>query len=349
MASTEASRGAAHLPIRADWLARRREEPIEPGLPIVDPHHHLWDRPGNRYLLPDIVGDIAQGHDVRATVFIECHAMYRADGPEERRSLGETEFVTGIAAMSASGGYGPARVAAAIVGNVDLRLGERAAALLEAHMAAAGGRFRGIRQSSPWHADPSARGSSVLAPPGLLLDATFRAGFACLGRLGLTFDAWMYHTQLADLLDLARAFPDQPIVLDHVGGALGIGPYEGKRDTVFRDWSAGMRALATCPNVHVKLGGLGMPMTGFDFAARPEPASSSELAEAWRPYFATCVEAFGARRCMVESNFPVDKGMFGYGVMWNAFKRFAQGCSADEKTALFSGTAARFYHLELPE
>ena len=349
MTSTEASRGAAHLAIRPDWLARRREAPLEPALPIVDPHHHLWDRPGNRYLLPDIVADIAQGHAVRATVFIECHAMYRADGPEERRSLGETEFVTGIAAMSASGGYGPARVAGAIVGNVDLRLGARAAALLEAHMAVAGGRFRGIRQSSPWHADPSARGSSVLAPPGLLLDARFREGFACLGRLGLTFDAWMYHTQLADLLDLARAFPNQPIVLDHVGGALGIGPYAGRRDAVFREWSAGVRALAACANVHVKLGGLGMPMTGFDFAARAEPPSSVELAEAWRPYFTTCVEAFGAERCMVESNFPVDKGMFGYGVMWNAFKRFARGCSTDEKTALFSGTATRFYGLDVSE
>jgi predicted TIM-barrel fold metal-dependent hydrolase len=157
----------------------------------------------------------------------------------------------------------------------------------------------------------------------------------------------MYHTQLGELADLARAFPDQPIVLDHIGGALGIGPYRGKRDDVFRDWSASMRALAQCPNVHVKLGGLGMPLTGFDFGTRPQPPSSEQLAAAWTPYFATCVEAFGAERCMVESNFPVDKGMFSYAVMWNAFKRFAAGCSADEKTALFSGTAARFYKLAL--
>ena len=348
MTSSEASRTQAHLAIRPDWLARRREAIIEPDLPIIDPHHHLWDRPGNRYLLPEILDDLASGHDVRATVFIEARSMYRADGPEELRSLGETEFVNGIAAMSASGAYGPARVAAAIVGHVDLRLGARAAGLLEAHLQVSGGRFRGIRQSSPYHPDPRAQGSSVSAPPGLLADANFRAGFACLRPLGLTFDAWMYHTQLGELADLARAFPDQPIVLDHIGGALGIGPYAGKRDEVFRDWSAAMRTLAQCPNVHVKLGGLGMPLTGFDFGTRAEPPSSEELAGAWRPYFATCVEAFGAARCMVESNFPVDKGMFSYPVMWNAFKRFAAGCSADEKTALFSGTAARFYKLSLP-
>ena len=347
MAATEAGRAIAHLPIRPDWLAGRREEILEPELPIVDPHHHLWERPGNRYLLPDILADVGSGHDVRATVFVEAHSMYRDSGPEELRSLGETEFVTGIAAMSASGGYGSTRIAAGIVGRVDLMLGARAKAILEQHIAVAGGRFRGIRHSSPYHADPAARGSSAQTVPGLLADPNFRAGFACLKPLGLSFDAWMYHTQLSDLLDLARAFPEQPIVLDHIGGALGIGPYAGQRDAVFRDWSAGMRALAGCPNVHVKLGGLGMPMTGFDFGTRPEPASSAELAEAWKPYFDTCVAAFGAARCMVESNFPVDKGMFGYAVMWNAFKRWAAGCSTEEKAALFSGTAARFYKLRL--
>ncbi|MBI3514536.1 MAG: amidohydrolase family protein [Proteobacteria bacterium] len=341
--ATEAGRAVAHLPIRPDWLARRREDILEPTLPIVDPHHHLWERPGNRYLLPDILADVGGGHNLRATVFIEAHSMYRDSGPGEWRALGETEFVTGIAAMSASGGYGPTRIAAGIVGRVDLTLGARAKAILERHIAVAGGRFRGVRHSSPYHADPVARGSSAQTSPGLLADAGFRAGFACLKPLGLSFDAWMYHTQLADLVDLARAFPEQPIVLDHIGGALGIGPYAGQRDAVFRDWSAGMRALAGCPNVHVKLGGLGMPMTGFDFGTRAEPPSSTELATAWKPYFDACVEAFGAQRCMVESNFPVDKGMFGYAVMWNAFKRWAAGCSAADKAALFSGTAARFY------
>jgi L-fuconolactonase len=345
MTSTEASRTAAHLPIRPDWLAKRREPILEPERVIVDPHHHLWDRPGNRYLFPEILEDLASGHDVRATVFVQAGSMHRADGPEALRSLGETEFVNGIAAMSASGGYGPARVAAGIVGQVDLRLGARAAGVLEQHVAVAGGRFRGIRQSSPYHADPSARGSSVSAPQGLLADDAFREGFRCLRPLGLSFDAWMYHPQLPELGDLARAFPDQPIVLDHIGGALGIGPYHGKRDEVFRDWSASIRALADCPNIHVKLGGLGMPLTGFDFATRDAPPSSEQLAAAWRPYFETCIAAFGPQRCMVESNFPVDKGMFSYAVMWNAFKRVLAGHSADEKTALFSGTAARFYRL----
>jgi predicted TIM-barrel fold metal-dependent hydrolase len=347
MTSSETSRAVAHLTIRPDWLAKRREEPIEPDLPIVDPHHHLWDRPGNRYLLPDILADIGDGHAVKATVFIECHAMYRASGPEERRSIGETEFVAGIAAMSDSGQYGPARVAAGIVGHVDLTLGTRAGHLLDAHITAAGGRFRGVRHSSPYHADPSARGSSVSAPEGLLRDPKFREGFACLAPRGLTFDAWMYHTQLDDLLDLARAFPETKIVIDHVGGALGIGPYAGQREAVFKDWSAKMRALAGCPNLHVKLGGLGMPMTGFTFHEADTPPSSAALAAAWQPYLATCVEAFGAERCMLESNFPVDKGMFGYGVMWNAFKRFAATVSPAEKTSLFSGTAATFYRLDV--
>jgi L-fuconolactonase len=348
MTSTEASRTAAHLPIRPDWLARRREAILEPDLEIVDPHHHLWDRPGNRYLLPEILADIGSGHAVRATVFIEARSMYRADGPEELRSLGETEFVNGIAAMSASGNYGPARVAAGIIGHVDLRLGARAAGVLEQHIAVAGGRFRGIRHSSPYHPDPAAQGSSVQAPPGLLADRGFRAGFSCLQPLGLSFEAWMYHPQLSELRDLARAFPETPIVLNHIGGALGIGPYAGQRAAVLRDWQASIRELAGCANLHVKLGGLGMPLTGFDFGMRDAPPSSESLAEAWRPYFETCIEAFGPQRCMVESNFPVDKGMFSYAVMWNAFKRFAAGHSADEKTALFSGTAARFYRLSVP-
>jgi predicted TIM-barrel fold metal-dependent hydrolase len=347
MTSSEASRAVAHLTIRPDWLARRREPALEPELPIVDPHHHLWDRPGNRYLLPDILADIAEGHAVRATVFIECRSMYRASGPDERRSIGETEFVAGIAAMSDSGQYGPARIAAGIVGHVDLTLGTRAGHLLDAHAAAAGGRFRGVRHSSPYHPDPSARGSSVSAPEGLLRDPKFREGFACLAPRGLTFDAWMYHTQLDDLLDLARAFPETRIVLDHIGGALGIGPYAGQRDAVFKDWSARLRALAGCPNLHVKLGGLGMPLTGFTFHEADAPPTSEVLAAAWKPYLSTCIEAFGAERCMLESNFPVDKGMFGYCVMWNAFKRFSAAYTPAEKTALFSGTAARFYRLEV--
>ena len=332
------------IALKPDWLALHREVPLEPGLPIVDPHHHLWDHPGNPYLLPDLLKDLDCGHNIVATVFVECRAMYRADAPVERKSLGETEFVNGIAAMSASGAYGPARVCAGIVGNVDLRHGARAGAILEAHMAVAGGRFRGIRNGSAWHPD-GIKATSANPPPGLLQDRSFREGFASLARLGLSFDAWLLHTQIDDILDLARAFPGTPLVLDHVGGPLGIGPYVGKRDEVFAQWRQAIGELARCPNVHVKLGGLGMHTIGFDFHARARPPTSQELAQAWRPYIETCIAAFGARRSMFESNFPVDKGTCSYQVLWNAFKRIAAACSDDEKTALFGGTATRVYRL----
>jgi predicted TIM-barrel fold metal-dependent hydrolase len=334
-----------HLPIRPDWLAKLREDIIEPDLPIIDPHHHLWDRPGNVYLLPDLLADVGSGHNIRATVFLECREMYRAEGPPELRSLGETEFVTGVAAMSASGKYGPTRCCAGIVGNVDLRIGGRAKGVLESHVTASGGRFRGIRNGTTWHADASLRIFTSGAPEGLLLDQGWRAGFACLEPLDLSFDAWMFHTQLPELLDLARAFPQTKIVLNHVGGALAIGPYQGRRDEGFAEWSGHIRKLGACPNVAVKLGGLGMRLGGFDFAERATPPSSDALAEAWRPYIETCIAAFGPERSMFESNFPVDKGMCSYPVMWNAFKKLAAGCSRDEKAAMFHGTALKFYRL----
>ena len=332
------------IALKPDWLALHREEPLEPGLPIVDPHHHLWDHPGNPYLFTDLLKDLDCGHNIVATVFVECRAMYRSDGPAECKSLGETEFVNGIAAMSASGAYGSTRVCAGIVGNVDLRHGARAGALLEAHMAVAGGRFRGIRRGSAWHAS-GIKATSANPPPGLLLDGKFREGFACLARLGLSFDGWLLHTQIDEFLDLARAFPDTTLVLDHVGGPLGIGPYVGKRDEVFAAWRQSIAELSRCPNVHVKLGGLGMHTIGFDFHARARPPTSQELAQAWKPYIETCIAAFGAERAMFESNFPVDKGTCGYQVLWNAFKRIAAGCSDAEKTALFSGTASKVYRL----
>jgi predicted TIM-barrel fold metal-dependent hydrolase len=340
---------------RQDWLDRRREETLEPGLPIVDPHHHLWDRPApvGRYLLDELLADLASGHRVVATVFAQCGAMYRADGPGALRPVGETEFANGIAAMSASGGYGPTRVCAAIVGHADLRLGERVRPVLEAHLRAGGGRFRGVRHMTARDAVAHAyygQGPATIfdKEPGLLADPAFRAGFACLAPLGLTFDAWLVHPQLPELAALARAFPDTGIVLDHLGTPLGIGAYAGRRDAVFAAWSASVRELATCPNVSVKLGGLGMAMAGFGFHDEPAPPSSERLAAAWHPYVETCIEAFGADRCMFESNFPVDKASYSYAVFWNACKRLAHGASAAEQQALFSGSAARFYRLTLP-
>ena len=332
----------------AAWLDRRREEILEPDLAICDPHHHLWDFPANRYLLPELLADTGSGHRIERTVFVECTAFYRADGPEALRVTGETEFVNGAAAMAASGRYGATRACAGIVGYADLTRGGAAEEALAAHVAAGNGRFRGIRHAAGWDASPDVQNSHTQPPAELYRRADFRAGFAKLRQFGLSFDVWLYHPQLADVADLADAFPDQPMVLDHVGGPLGIGPYEGKRDEIFPRWRQSIRELARRPNLTVKLGGLGMKICGFAFHKRPEPPSSEELAALWRPYVETCIEAFGAPRCMFESNFPVDKVSCSYAVLWNAFKRLARGASAAEKAALFRDTAMRFYRLEAP-
>lgn len=330
------------------WLARRPPEPaLEPELPIVDPHHHFWDTPQRgRYLLPELLADMAGGHNIIATVFLECRSMYRKDGPPEMAPMGEVEFVNGIAAMSASGGYGPCRVAEAIVGHADLTLGAAVREVLEAQIGVGSGRFRGIRYGVSWDAsDAVGKYVSRYVPPHQVRDPKFREGMAQLAPLGLSFESWQYHPQLADAIDLARAFPDTTIILNHVGGVLGVGPYAGRRQEILAEWRRDINELAKCPNVNVKLGGIGMTSFGFAFHERDMPPSSEELAAAWRQYIEPCIEAFGAERCMFESNFPPDKQSCGYTELWNAFKRLSSGASAAEKTALYSGTAARVYRL----
>jgi predicted TIM-barrel fold metal-dependent hydrolase len=338
---------ASQAPVRNEWLARHTEDILEPGLPIVDPHHHLYDRPRYTYLFPELLADVGSGHNIRATLYEQAGSMYRADGPEELKSLGETEFVCGIAAMSASGNYGPTRCVAGVVGYVDLRLGSRAKGVLERHIAISDGRIRGIRNGATWSDDPVLKGFGGAAGAGLYLDKNFREGFAALVALDLTFDAWVFQTQLVDVVDLAHAFPQARIVLNHVGGPVAIGPYAGKRDEAFAAWHAKIQEVASLHNTYVKLGGLGMKMIGFDFFEKPEPPSSQDLEKAWRPYIETCIAAFGPQRSMFESNFPVDKGTCSYQVLWNAFKRIAAGHSADEKTALFSGAAKKAYRLDV--
>jgi len=329
------------------WLAKTKEPILEPDLDIIDPHHHLWDFPEHRYLLNEILGDIGTGHKVSSTVFLECTACYRADGPEEMKPVGEVEFVNGIAAMSASGAYGPARVAAGIVGFAELRLGAKVEEVLQAQIDVGGGRFKGIRYVATWEDREPSIHNGHTNPPRYMYrdDARFHEGFAILGKLGLTFDAWVYHPQLPDLTALARKFPNQPIVLDHCGGPLGAGWYADKREDVFAEWARSIRELAACPNVMIKLGGLGMRVNGFNFDKRETPPTSEELAAAWRPYVETCIEAFGPSRAMFESNFPVDKFSGSYAIYWNAFKRLASGASADEKALLFRETARKFYTL----
>ena len=336
--------------VNQQWLALHEEEVLEPDLPICDPHHHLWDANVHqhvqpRYLLDEILEDIGSGHNIVSTVFIECGAMFRADGPDDLRPVGETEFVNGIAAMSASGLYGPVRIAHGIVGTVDLRIGARAGEVLDAHVAAGGGRFRGIRRAVAWDAADAIRNHRTDPPRGLMLQEDYRRGFAELGPRGLTFEAWCYHTQIPEVTDLARTFPETTIILDHFGGPLGTGPYAGRIDEIYEDWKPMISELATCPNVVAKLGGINMDVNGYDWHRRERPPSSAELAEATRRWYEFAIEAFGAERCMFESNFPVDKLSCSYQVVWNAFKRIAAGCSDDEKALLFHDTAARVYRL----
>ncbi len=326
------------------WLDQVIEDVIEPDLPICDPHHHLWDHPDSRYLLDELLEDAGDGHNVVSTVFVECASMYRASGDEVFRPVGETEFVNGIAAMSASGQYGSIRACAGIVGYADLNLGAHVGVALDAHMAASS-RFRGIRHAAGWDASDAVRNSHTDPFAGMLTNAAFREGFAQLAPRNLSFDAWLYHPQIGELTDLAQAFPDTTIILDHLGGPLGIGPYASSREEIFERWREDISALARCDNVVAKLGGMVMPINGFGFHKNNQPPSSDEIVATTGDYYRHMLDSFGAERCMFESNFPVDKQSCSYRTLWNAFKKLVADASADEKAALFHDTAARVYRI----
>ena len=333
-----------------DWLALTSEATLEPELPICDPHHHFWDRrleriPYQRYLLDELAADIYSGHNVRSTVFIEARSMYRAGETAEMRPVGEVEFVQGLAAASASGLYGTARAAAAIIGHANLNLGERVAPVLEALQAASPNRFRGIRHSVTWDPHPEVENTAAHKMQGQLASDQFRAGARVLARMGLTLEGWLYHPQLPELAAFAKAVPDLTIVLNHVGGLLRSGPYANRDEEVMANWRKGIAAAAACPNVVIKLGGLGMVRCGFDWHTRAKPIGSEELAAAMAPYLSYCIEQFTPARCMFESNFPVDKVSFSYNVMYNAFKRFSKGYSASERAAMFHDVAAKVYRI----
>jgi L-fuconolactonase len=335
-----------------DWLALTPEPTLEPELPICDPHHHFWDvrterMPYQRYLLHELAADIHSGHHVRTTVFIEARAMYRADGPEELRPVGEVEVVQGLAAASASGLYGPGRAAAAIIGHANLNLGDRVEPVLHALQAASPNRFRGIRHSVTWDPHPEVDNTAAHNMEGQLASDRFRAGARVLARMGLSLEGWLYFPQLPELAAFARAVPDLTIILNHIGGLLRVGPYANRDHEVLATWRRGIAAVAECPNVVMKLGGIGMPRTGFDWHTRQKPIGSEELAEAMAPWMTYGIEQFGPTRCMFESNFPVDKVSYSYNVLYNAFKRLSTGYSAAERAALFHDTAARVYRIDV--
>ena len=333
-----------------DWLALTQEPTLEPALPICDPHHHFWDLrpqrlPHQRYLLHELSADINSGHNVRSTVFIEARSMYRVDGPQEMRPVGEVEFVQGLAAASATGLYGPARAAAAIVGHADLNLGDAVAPVLEALQAASPNRFRGIRHSVTWDPHPEVENTAAHNTQGLLASDNFRAGARVLARMGLSLEGWMFFPQLPELADFAQAVPDLTIVLNHIGGLLRVGPYAHRDDEVMATWRSGIAAVAACPNVNVKLGGIGMPRTGFDWHDRDKPIGSEELATSMAPIMNYCIEQFGPARCMFESNFPVDKVAYSHHVLFNAFKLLSKDYSTSERAAMFHDTATRVYRI----
>ena len=335
-----------------DWLALTSEPTLEPDIPICDPHHHFWDFrtariPNQRYLLHELVADVDSGHNVRSTVFVEARAMYRSDGPEEMRPVGEVEFVQGLAAASASGLYGPVRAAAAIVGHANLNLGERVEPVLRALQAASPNRLRGVRHSVTWDPHPEVENTAAHRIEGQLLSDRFRAGARVLARMGLSFDAWLFSPQLPELADFAKAVPYLTIVLNHIGGLQRVGPYANRDSEVLAAWRSGIAAVADCSNVNIKLGGIGMPLNGFDWHARTKPIGSEELAGSMSPLVTYCIEQFGPGRCMFESNFPVDKVSYSYNVLYNAFKRLSAGYSPTERAALFHDTATRVYRIDV--
>lgn len=329
------------------WLALSSEEIIEPSLPIVDAHHHLWVENGAPYLGNELMNDLASGHRIEATIFVQAHYGYRADGPPELAPVGETEKVKQISQECKALGCST-RVADGIVAFADLMMRSEVERVIEAHAEAAGGALRGIRHSVS--RDPNYPDGIVIRPAtaGLLGDPSYRQGLGALVRHNLSYEAMLYHRQIPELSQLASAMPDLSIVLDHMGTKLGIPPYKSNEQETFNDWKQSMTELAQHDNVKVKIGGLGMIICGARWHERAAPPTSIELAETWRPQIETCIELFGAGRCMFESNFPVDKAMYSYRTLWNAFKRLTIGASDAERTALFSGTAAQTYRIECP-
>ena len=333
----------------AAWLAQTLEPTREPDLPICDPHHHLWvHRPEppayQQYLLADLAADIHSGHNVRSTVFIEVRAEYLTEGPEVLRPVGEVAFVQKLADASAGGGYGPARAAAAIIGRADLKLGEQVRPVLEALQAASPNRFRGVRHSVGWDPSPEVVDREM---QGVLATDGYRAGARVLAQMGFVLETSLYFPQLEELATFANMVPELTIVLNHIGGLLRVGPYANRDTAVLAEWRRGVATVAQCPNIVMKLGGVGQARYGFDWSRRAVPIGSEELAESLAPLMTYCIEQFGPERCMFESNFPVDKVSYSYNVLYNAFKRLSQGYSPTERAALFHDAAVRVYSIDV--
>jgi predicted TIM-barrel fold metal-dependent hydrolase len=326
------------------WIALTKEEPLDPRRRIVDAHHHLRDFEGRRYLLDDLLANTGAGHNVTEVVFAETNAGYRQDGPGRLRPVGETEFVAAQARKS----EGCATRVAVIVSFADLTLGDEVEEVLEAHEAAGDGYFRGIRHATAWDPGAEVPVGHHRPPAGLMADKSFGRGVYCLGDRGYAFDAWLYHPQLPELYELARSCEGTTIVIDHLGAPLNVGPYRD-RDAVRSTWRDGMSRMAGCDNVNVKLGGIGQDRTLFrtSWSFWPRPPDSDQVVQWWGDDIRWCIDTFGPRRCMFESNYPVDRQAIGYTVLWNAFQKIASTYSDDEQNDLFAGSASRVYRIAL--
>ncbi|NIY81010.1 amidohydrolase family protein [Celeribacter sp. HF31] len=328
-----------HHRVREDWLALAQEDVLAPEQPIFDCHHHLWDRPEGRYRAEELMADITTGHDVRASLYVQCRTGYRTDGPEALRPVGEVETVLDWT-------RGHDRFPTGIVAMADLQLGDGVRPVLDALVEAGRGRVKGIRNTTAWHANPAVRSNPKPPPEGLLRSDAFREGAQAVSAKGLSLDIWAYQTQLDEVRALAEAVPELTVIVDHCGGPLGVGPHDRFDPENFRAWRDALSTVAALPNTRVKIGGFGLGVFGWRYADAPLPPHSETLAEDWRPWVETCLDLFGPDRAMFQSNFPVDKGQVGYRTLWNAFKRLAAPLSRDERDTLFWRSAARSYDIE---
>lgn len=326
-----------------DADASVHEEIVLPHLPVVDSHMHLWDRIGFDYFASEFLADVADGHDVRSSVYVECGMAYDAFSPDPMLAVDETRYAVKQAALGQGHTH---KLAEGILGAANLLLGDEIQPVLEAHVEAAQGRFRGVRFRVAFDADPEAGyhesgylNENVLHRPELLASARI------LARMGLTLELWGFHPQLADVKAFARKVPEVQIVLNHVGGPLGVGRYADMRKQVFAEWSQGMRALADEANVMVKLSGLGISRLGLRQAGGQAHTTSDQLVAAWGPFVRHCVETFGPDRSIFGSNFPVDRATASYRTLLNAYKKMLLDLSDDELRAVFAENARRTYRL----
>ena len=338
-----------HLPVRQEWLNQLIEDPILPNIPIIDPHHHLWDVGFGRYYIEELLEDInSSGHNIVSTVYIMSSSntkIYSKDGLEEFKPLTEIEFATSEGKRADLIPNNRVKVNASIVGSVDLTYGNKLQPVLEKAVNISEGRFKGIRMLLASHTDPRISSGAVKSDLGLMLHPNFIDGAKCVQDANLSLDFWIYHTQLNEMEKIARALPDLTIILNHIGGPIHIGEYEGKQAATHREWRSAMMRLSRIPNINVKLGGLGMAVNGAKFHNSKFPPNSVQLSDVWKPWIYETIDMFGFDRCMFESNFPVDKGSCSYGALWNAFKIIAKDMSDDEINKLFSKNAAKIYKI----